>query len=211
MQRILLASHDPSMKEILCLLLQNNNFTEVVVDQVERGEEAFLKMTENSYDFLIFDLLIHQTDILGFIGKARNLRPKINILTYSFKLEYAFVKRYLTAGINAYCFLKPNEYEEIIKAIRHVQLGKLYISPDMQEMIVNDALFHKKANRFDLLNEREFDVLNQLIKGETLVVMAGIFDVHTTTINLYKSRILDKLRVTSLFELRNMVKLESAF
>ena len=199
-----MVSHDPAIFNRLCFLLKEDSST---LDEVKKGDQALSMIVENTYDFVILDLKLPHTDILGFIGKIKEKRPDIFIITYSYVLEYALIRRYLTSGINSYCFLKKDNCDEIMQAINVVSSGKLYISPAMVELIVKDALFGRKPDRLDKLNEREFDVLTHLIKGESLSGIAEIFNVHITTIVLYKSRIMDKLRITNLLELGNLVKM----
>jgi len=207
MHRILLVSHDPAMFNSLCLVLKKDDSTNSTLEEVKKSDQVLSKIIENTYDLLILDLLLPHTDILGFIGKIKGKRPDLPIITYSHILEYAFIRRYLTSGINSYCFLNKNNCDEIVHAVNMVMSGKLYISPAMVELIVKDALFGKKPDRFDTLNTREFDVLTHLVRGESLAGIAEIFNVHTTTIVLYKSRIMDKLRITNLLELGNLVKM----
>lgn len=201
-----MVSHDPAMFNSLCLLLKEDQLNKSTLDEGIKSDRTLTKIVETNYDLLILDLMLPHTDILGFIGRIKEKRPDLPIITYSYVLEYAFIRRYLTSGINSYCFLNKDSCDEIIHAINIVKSGKLYISPAMVELIIKDALFSKKPDRFDTLNTREFDVLTHLVNGESLSVIAEIFNVHTTTIVLYKSRIMDKLRITSLFELGNLVK-----
>lgn len=209
MQRVLLVNHDSGMHSDLDLRFKENNDTNFVIDEVRSGNEALKKIVNGPYDLLLLNLMIPDTDMLGLIGKLKGLRPDLPLLTFSLVMEYTLIKRYLTSGVNGYCFYKREDTAEIFKAIRTIVSGKWYISPEMVELIVEDALFGKKTDRLDALTEREFEVFSHLVKDETPAVIAEILSVHTSTIALYKSRIMDKLRITNLVEMKNMMKVPS--
>jgi len=206
MPLVLLVSHDSGMRLELDELFAENAYQNFEIDEVRTGGEALRRTINVSYDLLILNLTLPDTDMLGLIGKLKSLRPGLPILTYSFELEYTFIKRYLTSGVNGYLFYKKEENVEMLKAIQSIVSGKWYISQEMVEMIVEDALYGKKADRLDALSEREFEVFSHLVKDETPAVIAEILSVHTSTIALYRSRIMDKLRITNLIEMKNMLK-----
>ena len=206
MQRLLLVNHDSDMYSDLSKYLKENGYRNLAVDQVSTGSEALSKLANGSYDVLVLNLTIPGTDMLGLINRLKMLNQDLPVLAYSLILEYTLIKRYLTSGVDGYCFFKKQAPEEMIKACLTIVTGKWYISPEMVELIVEDALYNKKADRFDSLSEREFEIFSHLVKDETPAVIAEILSVHTSTIALYKSRIMDKLRVVNLLEMKNMMK-----
>jgi len=206
MQRLLLVNHDSDMYSDLSKYLKENGYRNLAVDQVSTGSEALSKLANGSYDVLVLNLTIPGTDMLGLINRLKMLNQDLPVLAYSLILEYTLIKRYLTSGVDGYCFFKKQAPEEMIKACLTIVTGKWYISPEMVELIVEDALYNKKTDRFDSLSEREFEIFSHLVKDETPAVIAEILSVHTSTIALYKSRIMDKLRVVNLLEMKNMMK-----
>lgn len=206
MQRLLLVNHDSDMYSDLSKYLKENGYRNLAVDQVSTGSEALSKLANGSYDVLVLNLTIPGTDMLGLINRLKMLNQDLPVLAYSLILEYTLIKRYLTSGVDGYCFFKKQAPEEMIKACLTIVTGKWYISPEMVELIVEDALYNKKADRFDSLSEREFEIFSHLVKDETPAVIAEILSVHTSTVALYKSRIMDKLRVVNLLEMKNMMK-----
>ncbi|TDE18378.1 response regulator [Dyadobacter psychrotolerans] len=209
MLRILLVGQNPAFIEGLSLILNESDLSSCKLEIAVQVEGAMTKVVEQEFDLLVLDLEMKNTNTLGFIVKIKDARPALPILTYSKELEYIFIKRYLTSGARGYCFLQKNNYQEIIEAIYKVASGKIYISPAMVELIVSEALSPKKADRLNSLDEREFEILTHLVRGETLAGIARIFAVHTTTIDLYKSRILDKLRIRNISDLKSITQMQS--
>ena len=209
MLRILLVGQNPAVIKGLSLILNESDLSSCRLEIASTTDEAITKVTEQEFNLLVLDLEMKDTNTLGFIVKAKQLRPALSILTYSVKMEYIFIKRYLTSGARGYCFLNKNNYQEIIEAIYKVASGKIYISPAMVELIVSEALYSQKTDRLNTLDDREFEVLTHLLRGESPAAIAQIFSVHTTTIVLYQSRILDKLRIRDVSELSDITRMQS--
>ncbi|MCF0058023.1 response regulator transcription factor [Dyadobacter sp. CY356] len=205
MNQVLLVNQELGTHADLCLLFQEGDYENVVLDEVETGNDALRKVVNDSYDLLILNLDLPNTNILGLINKIRLLNPVLPILIFSSEIEYIVIKRYLTSGVNGYCFFRNNNINEIVKAVGVISKGKWYISQEMSDLMVEQVLYNKKADRFDSLDEKEFEIFTHLIKGETVANIAKIMGVHIPTISVYKTRILDKLRITNLLELKNMV------
>lgn len=194
------------MHSDLCSLFHDNNYENVILDEVETGSEALKRVVSDPYDMLILNLDLPNTNILDLINKLRLSNPALPILIYSSEMEYIFVKRYLTSGVSGFCFLKNEDLGEILKAVVSITTGKWYISQEMVEWIVEQAIYSKKTDRIDSLDEREFEIFTHLVKGKPAVKIAEILGVHVTTVAMYKSRILDKLRISSLLDLKNIIK-----
>lgn len=207
MHQVLLVNQDLGTHSDLSLLFQENDYEGVLLDEVETGIEALRKVLNDSYDMLILNLDLPNTNMLGLINKLKLLKPDLSILIYSFELEYILIKRYLKSGVNGYCSFKNGNVNEIFKAIVKINSGKRYINPEIVEFIVEQALYSKKVDRFDNLDEQEFEIFTHLIKGETVPNIAKIMGVHLPTVSVYKTRILDKLRITNLLELKNIIKM----
>ncbi len=144
MHQVLLVNQDPGMHSDLNSVFQENDYESVVLDEVETGNEALRKVVNDSYDMLILNLDLPNTNMLGLINKLRLLNPDLPILIYSLELEYIFIKRYLTSGVNGYCFFKNGDVTEILNAIVRISKGKWYISQEMIELIVEKALYSTK-------------------------------------------------------------------
>lgn len=205
MNQVLLVNQELGTHADLCLLFQEGDYKNVVLDEVETGNDALRKVVNDSYDMLILNLDLPNTNILGLINKIKLLNPVLPILIFSTEIEYIVIKRYLTSGVNGYCLFKNSNLDEIVKAFGVMSRGKWYISQEMADLMVEQILYNKKADRFDSLDEKEFEIFTHLIKGETGANIAKIMGVHIPAISVYKTRILDKLRITNLLELKNMV------
>ncbi|MCE7040815.1 response regulator transcription factor [Dyadobacter sp. CY312] len=207
MLKMLLVGDKHDVYDRIVLILKENSFQDFTVVQVENGQDALEKLAAG-FDFLLLDLEVSDTKTLAFVLHVRKNYPDLQLITFSFNMEYAIVRRYLTSGVKGYCLLEQDNYQEMIQAIRRTQAGKVYISPVMLEYVASEALYSRKNDRLHTLDTQEFDILMHLRKGKSFEVIAAIFDVHISTISFHKSRILDKLRISSISEFENILKVE---
>jgi DNA-binding NarL/FixJ family response regulator len=208
MFRILLVSHDPVVYDRIVHVLRENDFRDFTVVTATCGADALDKL-RSKFDFLLLDLEVGHTKLLSFVLHLRQTFPSMPLVTFSFDMEYAIVRRFLTSGVSAYCLLEHNNYQELILAIDKNLAGKVYISPVMIEFVASQALYSPKNDRLHTLNTQEFDILLHLRKDNPYSVVAEILDVHVSIIAFHKSRILDKLRINNIQELENMIRVES--
>jgi len=206
MQRILVLDHDSDMYSNFKKLFEEKDFKKLLIEKVESATEVVTRIAQITYDLVVVNLAVPNTDMLGLIKKIRAFSQKLPILAHSRFLEYTLIKRYLTSGLNGYCYYQSADPQELRRATQTVISGKWYISPDMIELIVEDALYNKKADRFESLSEREFEIFSHLVKDESPAAIAEILSLHTSAIALYKSRIMDKLMISNLVEMKNLMK-----
>ncbi|MCF2444762.1 response regulator [Dyadobacter sp. CY345] len=205
MQRILLIDDGLDMHSGLKKLFEGDGHKNLLIEKVESAADGLKKITNNSYSVVIVNLAIPNTDMLGLIKRIRAYSQTLPILAYSKILEYTLIKRYLTSGVNGYCFYRDDD-DEILKACQTIISGRWFISPEMISLIVEDALYNKKTDRFESLSEREFEIFSHLVKDESPAAIADILSLHISAIALYKSRIMDKLMISSLVEMKNLMK-----
>ncbi|SEA53795.1 DNA-binding response regulator, NarL/FixJ family, contains REC and HTH domains [Arachidicoccus rhizosphaerae] len=163
------------------------------------------KINEQSYDLLISDIMMPGMDCMSMMTEALRLRPGLKILFVSVNPKEIFALRYMNAGAYGYV-CKTDSDEELKKAIRNIYLGKRYYPEgimDGKTMLVKG----KKVNSlFDLLSQREFAVMMQLLEGKGIIEIANTLSLNPSTASTYRGRIFEKLKVRSLIELSNLAR-----
>jgi DNA-binding NarL/FixJ family response regulator len=89
-------------------------------------------------------------------------------------------------------------------AVRTILQGGLYLSPRLVQKMSDDFLLSRTENPFDKLSQREMEVCSFLIKGYSLTDIADIMQLHKSTIGTHRSRIMEKVGVKKVFELREI-------
>lgn len=88
--------------------------------------------------------------------------------------------------------------DELLEAISCVRQGRIYLSKKISDEVLQH-LRRPKRDRVGLeaLSQREFDFLRLIGSGESLQECAKLMDVSTSTASTYRSRIMEKLNLTS--------------
>ena len=174
----------------------NANFT-----QATDYTSLYATLNSQHVDLLICD--INMPGLTGFsqVERIRKDFPQLKILIFSAYDEEIYAIRYLQAGANG--FLHKNSDDKIIKtAIEEVMEKGSYASPTIYNKLLNNVLLNKQNNNpLEKLSNREIEIAKLLIDGLGILEISNILNIHTTTVSTYKSRLFEKLEISSVPQL----------
>jgi DNA-binding NarL/FixJ family response regulator len=140
----------------------------------------------------------------GFDATRRIKRycPDTKVLIFSIYEEDDIVARCLTAGASGYV-LKDTPPLQLIYAIQNVKQGEQYMSPRVLKSVVAQHVRSAAAARtsYDLLSDREREVLIRLAEGESLKEVAEHLRLSVKTVDAHKCNIMRKLDLHNRSEL----------
>jgi DNA-binding NarL/FixJ family response regulator len=208
MQKILLADDHVIIRSGIKMMIENF-LPHSKIDEAGDGNEAFEKIKANEYDLIILDVNMPNTDSFGLISNILAVKPDAKILMFSMNSEEMYAKRYLKMGALGY-IRKDKEESEIKKAIMSVMNNTRYLSKEMNDKILKDYFTDKAdTNPFDKLSPREFEIVQQLIRGNSLSDICGDLKLQSSTVGTYKARIFEKLGCTNLIDLSDLARLHN--
>ncbi len=180
------------------LLLQDTKDIEVA-GEAESGEEVIKLLNTLTADLIVMDLSMPGIGGLETISRivSKNKSPKILIL--SAHEDAIHPKRSLKAGANGY-LSKRGAAEELIKAIRQIHSGSMYIEPSIAQKIAMSQM-GGEASPVEVLSEREFDVFMALANGKTVNQIAETLHLSPRTVGTHLYNIKQKLNVSNQTEL----------
>lgn len=164
------------------------------------GIQALELLSNLEFDVVILDIRIPRTDVFLLIEKIFEIFPHMKIICFTMCPESIYAKRMYAAGVKGYVS-KESSSDEILKAIRIVNSGKIYFSDSYQEMIAQRLIQSDILNPFELLSNRELQITTMLVNGCGLMEIERTLHIHKSTVSTFKTRIFDKLDVTNLIEL----------
>jgi DNA-binding NarL/FixJ family response regulator len=130
--------------------------------------------------------------------------PNVGILILSMHADEAYVTQALRAGARGY-LLKDSAGTELIRAVSAVAGGKSFFSPAVAKVMLDDyvqRLAEKGVeDRYDLLSEREREILQLVVEGRSSKAIAELLSISPATVETHRAHILQKVDVHSTAEL----------
>jgi two-component system, NarL family, response regulator NreC len=203
MIRILIADDHGIVRTGLKLLLERVEGMEVVAEAAD-GREAVRLAREMRPDIVIMDIGM---PLLNGLDAAAQIIREIDgagVIILSMYTDESYIVRALNAGARGY-LLKDNADDDIERAIRSVAIGRPYFSPSIAQALLEDYVRLMRERRvedsYDLLTEREREVLQLLAEGKSNKEAAAILDLSPYTIETHRQNLMQKLRLHNLAEI----------
>jgi two-component system, NarL family, response regulator NreC len=195
--RILLADDHAILRNGLRLLLEREQDL-CVAGEATDGRAAVDWMDREQADVAVMD--VGMPGLNGIEATAQILRkhPDVGVVMLSMHSDETYVLRCLRAGARGY-ILKESAEQELIAAIRAVRMGKSFFSPKVRRLLEREHVERVRrdggGDSFDLLTEREREVLQLLTEGNSNKELAGRLQISVLTVETHRKRILEKLNL----------------
>lgn len=202
MTKILLADDHSIIRAALKTIIETN-IAGSVVEETGDGNSV-LEMAGNiQYDLLILDINMPGMNSVELIGKILSVKAEAKILIFSMNPEVPFGKMYLQLGVKGY-LTKTSSQADIIKAIHTVLAGNRYVTNVQGEF--TNASKNVSANPFDILSPRELEIMQHVLRGETVKDICTQTGLGSSTVSTYKARIYEKLDTRNVMEVIALAK-----
>jgi two-component system, NarL family, response regulator LiaR len=165
-----------------------------LVGEARNGLEALNLCRKKRPDVILMDLMMPEMDGIAATSAILQDYPEVKIIAMTSFEEEQLVHGVLAAGAISY-LLKNVTSEELVKAIRDAVSGRSTLSPEAARALVH-ATRLPKVPTFDL-TEREMEVLNLVVQGQSNQAIAEVLVISITTVKAHISNILSKLQVSS--------------
>lgn len=164
------------------------------------GEEALQGLRQHATDVLLLDLSLPGQSGVDVLRAARQRYDKLRILVLSGFPEDRYALAMIRNGADGY-LCKDCTREELVNAIRTVAQGRRYLSPRTAELLAQELTGGGASAPHEKLSDRELQVFLRLARGESVSDIAAILHLSVKTVSTYRSRLLEKLDVSSNAEL----------
>jgi DNA-binding NarL/FixJ family response regulator len=173
-----------------------------VVGMVSDGL-ALVKATERLRpDVVVVDVSM---PLLNGIEAARQIRAtnqRTKIVFLSMHPEVAYVSEALQAGGSAYV-LKSSVGIEMLEALRHVLLGKTYLTPSIDQAALDVQMKREPRTLSAIadLTSRQREVLQLVAEGHSTKEIAEILHVSPRTVEFHRYRLMETLGLHTIAQL----------
>ena len=192
--RALLADDHAIVRRGLRSLLEEAGVT--VVAEAADGLEAVRLSEEHQPDVLILDIGMPKLNGIEVAARAQKLARPPGVIILSMHDDESYIIRALASGARAY-LLKDATDEDLIPAVRAVARGKPFFSPAVTAVLVEDYV-HRLRSRglsdsYELLTDREKEVLQLLAEGRSNKEVAALLDLGVSTVETHRANLMQKL------------------
>lgn len=168
------------------------------VAEADSGEEA-LTLLAQPFDAVVLDLSMPGRSGIDLLTEIKHRWPKLPVLIMSLHPEEHFAVRALRAGASGY-LTKAAAPEALIDAVQKVTRGGKYISQAVAERMAAD-LGGRAPVPHERLSDREFEVMRGIAEGASVSEIAARMHLSVKTVSTYRTRLLDKMSMSTNAEL----------
>lgn len=151
-------------------------------------------------DVLVLDLNLPGRGGLEVLSSLRETDSPIKVLIVSMFPEDQYAIRCLRAGAQGY-LNKAGNPADLISAVRTISQGRKYVTPDVATMLVENLTTPENTSLHASLSERELQTLLKIASGKRLSDIAEELMLSPKTVSVYRSRVLEKLKLSNNAEL----------
>jgi DNA-binding NarL/FixJ family response regulator len=166
-----------------------------VIGEARDGAEAIDQAVMLRPDVVLMD--IGMPGLSSFEASRRITRelPGRRVIFLTMYEDEEYLLQCLDAGASGY-ILKDAPAPRLIGAVRDVNAGRKYLSPQVLGKLVDD--FRSRSNglaRGSTLTPREREVIKMLAEGNSVRQIAGILGLSVKTVEAHKFNLMRKLNI----------------
>jgi len=177
----------------LCRLLEAEQDLEVV-GQSGSGHEGVELCKALRPDVVVLDYSLPDLDGLEATRQIVALRSGVRVLILTMYANEEYATRLIRAGAAGF-LIKGASADELLAAVRKVAKKGVYVSPSVQEKMVTRLGQSEAEVPESTLSNREIQVLVRLARGSTTREVSEALSLSLSTVETYRSRILEKLNL----------------
>jgi DNA-binding NarL/FixJ family response regulator len=167
-----------------------------LVGEATTGQAALRMIEECRPDVAVIDISLPDLNGIELARRVAGSCPQVKLIALTVHEDRAYVQPLLQAGARGY-LLKRSAAEDLIRAIRAVAGGGVYLDPAVADKALSDLSRRGEAGaaagKNETLSPREEDVLRMTSQGISNKEIAARLSVSVKTVETYKARAAEKL------------------
>jgi DNA-binding NarL/FixJ family response regulator len=201
--RVLICDDHGVMRKGLHLQLEQHPDFEVV-GEASDGRVAVQMAESLRPDVILMDIGMPNLNGIQATSQIAKSNPDVGILILSMYSDEEYLLRALNAGALGY-LMKESAEADLDRAVRAVAQGKCFFSPSIQASLREDYISQLRrkglTDSYDLLTEREKEVLQLLAEGKVNKEVATALDCSVNTVATHRMHLMQKLDLHSSAEI----------
>lgn len=202
--RVALADDHPVVLAGIKALLRADPLI-TLVGEAATGPDALGILCRTKPDVGVIDISLPELNGLELARRVAEKCPEVKLLALTVHEDRAYVQPLLQAGARGY-LLKRSAAEDLVRAIRAVAEGGVYLDPAVADKALPDLAPRSGSSAAGRAGEgelstREEEVLKLTAQGFANKEIAAKLEVSVKTVETYKARGAEKLGLRSRAEI----------
>ncbi|MCC6585355.1 MAG: response regulator transcription factor [Bryobacterales bacterium] len=201
--RILLADDHSIVRRGLKAALEEDA-TLRVIGEAANGREAVQLAEQLTPDVAILDIAMPQLNGIDAAAQMQKASPATRVVILSVHSDESYVLRALTSGARGY-LLKDSAETEVVSAVHAIHQGNSWFSPAIAKTLLEEHVRYLRKrgleDSYDLLTDREKQVLQLLAEGRSNKEVANLLQLGLSTVETHRMNLMQKLNLHSTAEI----------
>ncbi len=201
--RVLIADDHGILRRGLRFILERQTQVAVVGEAAD-GREAVRLAEVSDPDVVLMDIAMPLLNGIEATAQIVRNNCRTAVVVLSMHSDQDYILRALNAGAKGY-LLKESADDDLIPAIRAVSNGTRFFSPQISVNLLEDYvhfLQHRNVHdSYDLLTEREKEVLQLIAGGKSNKEAAAVLEVSVYTVETHRLHLMQKLNLHNTAEI----------
>ena len=202
-RRVLLVDDHPIVRNGLGLLIDQEEDL-MVCGETSSAVETLDNFKRMEPDIAVVDISLQGTSGLELTKALKEIQPSLPILVLSMHDESLYAERALRSGARGYV-MKQESAETVLKAIRKVLSGGVYLSERLSSQILREFVDGTEAQvekfGIETLSDRELEVFELIGRGHSTRDVANRLGLSVKTIETHRAHVKQKLKIDTATEL----------
>lgn len=201
--RILVADDHDIVRAGLKSLLERQEDIEIIGEAAD-GRQAVSLAERLRPSLIVIDIAMPQLNGIDAAAQILRRDPEIKIIILSMYGDEEFLVRALAAGVKGY-LLKDDVQADLLRAVRAVSAGRSFFSPAIAQTLAEDYVRQLQSkglqDSYELLSEREREILQLLAEGKSNKEVAAVLELSPYTVETHRTHLMQKLNLHNTAEI----------
>jgi two-component system, NarL family, response regulator NreC len=201
--RLVIADDHGVVRKGLRLLLEQYPEIEVIGEAPD-GRAAVELAAQLTPDVMIMDVAMPLLNGIDAAGQILKSNAKVGIIMLTMYADEGYLLRALGVGVKGY-LLKESAEQDLRRAVQAVAQGRPFFSPAVTQTLLEDYMRVLKqdglSDSYELLTNREKEVLQLLAEGKTNKDVASVLDLSLSTVESHRTNLMQKLSLHNTAEI----------
>lgn len=192
---ILIVDDHPLVQDGIQSMLKNESSLRII-GACKTAKETLSFLLNTEPDVILLDINLPDMNGLELCEKIRGIYSRAKIIGLTSVNEAGIIKGLLQRGGNGY-LLKNMERAELLEAIEKVMGGRIHISEDANEKVLETYKKLAEPTQVPLLTRREKEILHLLAEGLKGPAIAERLFLSPFTVETHRKNLLRKFKANS--------------